>query len=214
MLKQHCSENQRFSFSESSMLTRKPCVNESTNQVLQQNCREISLLSEGISRLSVIPIFDAQFFFWNLHAFPWGSQNPEKHWKRGKAAAYSPWYPRVLPDLRRVVFLLMVATESQRTWLLAKKSCWYDWYVCIYIYKWTELTCQLDCLLVTKTWISQLCPVWFFSALKTKLVNPPIFGVKNRIQTWLGNPRTKWWIFHCHVRLPDGTNIKHHYVPC
>ena len=95
-----------------------------------------------------------------------------------------------------------------------KKSCWYDWYVYIYIYKWTELTCQLDCLLVTKTWISQLCPVWFFNALKTKLVNPPIFGVKNRIQTWLGNPRTKWWIFHCHVRLPDGTNIKHHYVPC
>jgi hypothetical protein len=80
--------------------------------------------------------------------FPGEAFTPQ-HRKRGKAAAYSPWYPRVLPDLLlpRRVSVDGCHNESQRTWLLAKKMV--DM-IDMFIYKWTELTCQLDCLLVRK----------------------------------------------------------------
>ena len=64
--------------------------------------------------------------------FPGEAFTPQ-HWKRGKAAAYSPWYPRVLPDLLlpRRVSVDGCHNESQRTWLLAKKK-WLIWLICLY----------------------------------------------------------------------------------
>ena len=133
MLKQHCSENQRFSFSESSMLTRKPCVNESTNQVLQQNCREISLLSEGISLLSVIPIFDAQFFFEIFMPFPGEAKTPKSTESAGKQ----------LLTAHGILECSQTCAASCFCWWLPlshnEHGCWQKkklliWLICVYIY--------------------------------------------------------------------------------
>lgn len=81
-------------------------------------------------------------------AFPWGSLYPSTE-SAGKQLLTAHGILECSQTcFCRVVFLLMVATTSHN-----EHGCWQKKMVDMidmFIYKWTELTCQLDCLLVRK----------------------------------------------------------------
>ena len=119
-------------------------------------------------------------------AFPWGSLYPAAL-KARESSCLQPMVSSSAPRPASAAscFCWWLPQRVTTNMAVGKKNGWYDWYVYIQMDR-VDMSTWL--LASEKTWISQLCPVWFFSALKTNMCF--LMFAENKLSnfTWLENP--------------------------